>query len=126
VIAQASAGSTVDLMARLVYEQVGRQLGQTIVVEEPRRSRHDDRHGLCREIAARWLHDFGNSTSYAAVASTYARLPYDPVNDMTGIALLAHILFVVASSTKYKTPRRSDRCSRILRSGHEPRTGRLR
>src|SRR5437764_8535139 len=33
VIAPASAGSTSDIMARIVFEQVGRQLGQTVVVE---------------------------------------------------------------------------------------------
>src|ERR1700736_5093253 len=33
VISPASAGSTSDIMARVVFEQVGQQLGQTVVVE---------------------------------------------------------------------------------------------
>ena len=44
-----------------------------------------------------------NSTSYVVVASTYAKLPYDPYRDMIGIALLAHLPFVVITSPKYKT-----------------------
>lgn len=103
VIAPASPGSTVDVMARLVFEQVGRQLGQTVVVE--------NRDGAGTTIGMAYVAKsppdgytiLVNSTSYAAVASTYVQLPYDPRNDMTGIALLAHIPFVVASSPKYKT-----------------------
>ena len=103
VIAPASPGSTVDVMARLVYEQVGRQLGQTVVVE--------NRDGAGTTIGMAYVAKsppdgytiLVNSTSYAAVASTYAHLPYDPRDDMTGIALLAHIPFVVAASPKYKT-----------------------
>jgi tripartite-type tricarboxylate transporter receptor subunit TctC len=44
-----------------------------------------------------------NSTSYVVVASTYAKLPYDPYADMIGVALLAQFPVVVASSLKYKT-----------------------
>jgi len=33
VISPASAGSASDIMARIVFEQVGQQLGQTVVVE---------------------------------------------------------------------------------------------
>jgi tripartite-type tricarboxylate transporter receptor subunit TctC len=103
VIAPATAGSTVDVMARLIYEQVGRQLGQTVVVE--------NRDGAGTTIGMAYVAKspadgytiLVNSTSYAVVASTYAHLPYDPREDMTGIALLAHIPFVVASSPKYKT-----------------------
>jgi tripartite-type tricarboxylate transporter receptor subunit TctC len=103
VIAPASAGSTVDVMARLIYEQVGRQLGQSVVVE--------NRDGAGTTIGMAFVAKsppdgytiLVNSTSYAVVASTYAQLPYDPRNDMTGIALLAHIPFVVAASPKYKT-----------------------
>ena len=44
-----------------------------------------------------------NSTSYVVVASTYAKLPYDPYNDMIGIALLAHLPFTITTTKKYKT-----------------------
>src|SRR5579883_1974142 len=33
VIAPTTPGSTADLMARIVFEQVGRQVGQTVIVE---------------------------------------------------------------------------------------------
>src|SRR5262245_32270757 len=33
VVSPASAGSTSDIMARIVFEQVGKQVGQNVVVE---------------------------------------------------------------------------------------------
>jgi tripartite-type tricarboxylate transporter receptor subunit TctC len=103
VIAPASAGSTVDVMARLVYEQVGRQLGQSVVIENRGGAGTTTGMAVVAKSAPDGYTLLVNSTSYAVVASTYAKLPYDPVDDMTGIALLARIPFVVASSLKYKT-----------------------
>jgi tripartite-type tricarboxylate transporter receptor subunit TctC len=103
VVAPASAGSTVDVMARLIYEQVGRQLGQSVVIENRGGAGTTTGMAYVAKSAPDGYTILVNSTSYAVVASTYARLPYDPREDMTGIALLAHIPFVVATSTKYKT-----------------------
>jgi tripartite-type tricarboxylate transporter receptor subunit TctC len=103
VVAPASAGSTVDVMARLIYEQVGRQLGQSVVIENRGGAGTTTGMAYVAKSAPDGYTILVNSISYAVVASTYARLPYDPREDMTGIALLAHIPFVVATSTKYKT-----------------------
>ena len=103
VIAPAAPGTTADLMARIVFEQVGRQLGQTVVVE----NRGGAGSTIGTNIAAKSLPDgytiLVNSTSYVVVASTYARLPYNPYKDMIGVALLARFPVVVVSSLKYKT-----------------------
>jgi Tripartite tricarboxylate transporter family receptor len=97
VIAPATAGSTVDVMARIVYEQVGRQLGQSIVVENRGGAGTTTGMSAVAHAAPDGYTIPVNSTSYVVVASTYAKLPYDPHDDMTGIALLAHIPFVVGS-----------------------------
>ena len=97
VIAPATAGSTVDVMARIVYEQVGRQLGQSIVVENRGGAGTTTGMSAVAHAAPDGYTILVNSTSYVVVASTYAKLPYDPHDDMTGIALLAHIPFVVGS-----------------------------
>jgi tripartite-type tricarboxylate transporter receptor subunit TctC len=103
VIAPTTAGSTADLMARIVFEQVGRQLEQTVIVE----NRGGAGTIVGMNAVAKAPPDgytlLVNSTSYVVVASTYAHLPYDPLTDMTGIALLARFPVVVASSLKYKT-----------------------
>ena len=103
VISPASAGSTSDLMARLVFEQVGKQLGQTVVVENRGGAGTTTGMAAVAKSAPDGYTILVNSTSYVVVASTYAKLPYDPYDDMTGIALLAHFPFVVATSLKWKT-----------------------
>src|SRR2546423_4733228 len=103
VIAPASAGSTSDIMARIVFEQVGRQLGQTVVVENRGGAGTTTGMAAVAKSAPDGYTILVNSTSYVVVASTYAKLPYDPFDDMAGIALLAHFPFVVATSRNYKT-----------------------
>lgn len=103
VIAATTPGSTADLMARVVFQKVGQQLGQTVIIE----NRPGAGTIVGMDAVAKSAPDgytiLVNSTSYAVVASTYAKLPYDPYNDMTGIALLAQFPVVVLSSLKYKT-----------------------
>ena len=101
VIVPASAGSTADIMARTVYEQVGRQLGQTIITENHGGGGTTTGMAMVAKSPPDGYTLLVNSTSYVVVASTYARLPYDPVSDMIGIALLAHLPFTITTTTKY-------------------------
>jgi tripartite-type tricarboxylate transporter receptor subunit TctC len=103
VISPASAGSTSDIMARVVFEQVGKQVGQTVVVENRGGAGTTTGMAAVAKSAPDGYTILVNSTSFVVVASTYAKLPYDPYEDMMGIALLAHFPFVVATSQKYKT-----------------------
>ena len=103
VISPASAGSASDIMARIVFEQVGRQLGQTVVVENRGGAGTTTGMAAVAKSSPDGYTILVNSTSYVVVASTYAKLPYDPYDDMVGIALLAHFPFVVATAQKYKT-----------------------
>lgn len=103
VVVPATAGSTSDIMSRTVYEQVGRQIGQTVITEN--RGGGGTTIGMA-QVAKSEPDGYTllvNSTSYVVVASTYAKLPYDPINDMIGIALLANLPLLVTTSTKFKT-----------------------
>src|SRR5256885_11447576 len=91
-------------MARIVFEQVGRQLGQTVVVENRGGAGTTTGMAAVAKSAADGYTILVNSTSYVVVASTYAKLPYDPYDDMAGLALPAHFSFLGATSPKYKTP----------------------
>ena len=102
VISPASAGSTSDIMARIVFEQVGQQLGQTVVVENHGGAGTTTGMAAVAKSPPDGYTILVNSTSYVVVASTYAKLPYNPYEDMVGIALLAHFPFVVATSRTYK------------------------
>lgn len=103
VVVPASAGSTSDIIARAVFEQVGRQVGQSVVTE----NRGGGGTTIGMAAVAKAPPDgytlLVNSTSYVVVSSTYAKLSFDPETEMTGIALIAHLPFAVAVATKYKT-----------------------
>lgn len=103
VIVSTTPGSTADLMARIVFEQVGRQLAQTVVVENRGGAGTIIGMNAVAKSAPDGYTILVNSVSYVVVASTYAQLPYDPYKDMIGIALLARFPVVVVSSLKYKT-----------------------
>ena len=102
IISPASAGSTSDIMARIVFEHVGQQLGQTVVVENHGGAGTTTGMAAVAKSPPDGYTILVNSTSYVVVASTYAKLPYNPYEDMVGIALLAHFPFVVATSRTYK------------------------
>lgn len=103
VVSPATAGSTSDVMARLVFEQVGRQIGQTVVVENRGGAGSTTGMAMVAKAPPDGYSILVNSTSYVVVASTYAKLPYDPYHDMTGLALLAHFPMAVATSPKFKS-----------------------
>jgi tripartite-type tricarboxylate transporter receptor subunit TctC len=97
------AGSATDLIARTVFEQVGKQIGQTVVVE----NRGGAGTTLGAAMVAKAEPDgytlLVNSTSHVVVASTYTHVPYSVENDFAAISTLADSPFVVAAATKYKT-----------------------
>jgi tripartite-type tricarboxylate transporter receptor subunit TctC len=103
IIVPFSAGSATDILARMVFEEVGSRIGQTFVVE--------NRGGAGTTIGSAMVAKADpdgymllvNSTSHVVVASTYAHLPYSVADDFAGISGLADIPFVIATSTKYNT-----------------------
>jgi tripartite-type tricarboxylate transporter receptor subunit TctC len=103
IVVPFSAGSATDIVARLVFEQVGSRIGQTFVVE----NRGGGGTTIGSAMVAKAEPDgytlLVNSTSHVVVASTYAHLPYSVANDFIGISDLADIPFVIATSTKYNT-----------------------
>jgi tripartite-type tricarboxylate transporter receptor subunit TctC len=108
------AGSATDLVARTVLEQVGKQIGQTIVVE----NRGGAGTTLGAAMVAKAEPDgytiLVNSTSHVVVASTYSHAPYNVENDFAPISTLADSPFVVAAATKYKT------LNELIEAGKKP------
>jgi tripartite-type tricarboxylate transporter receptor subunit TctC len=102
VIVPFTAGSSTDIAARTVFDQVSRQLGQTFVVE----NKGGAGTSLGSYLAAKADPDgytiLINSTSQVVVASTYAKLPYSVTDDFAPIGALADIPFLVGTSTKFK------------------------
>jgi tripartite-type tricarboxylate transporter receptor subunit TctC len=103
VIVPFNAGSATDITGRIVFEQVGKQIGQNFVFE----NRGGAGTTLGSAMAAKADPDgytlLVNSTSQVVVASTYAKLPYSVADDFAPISALADIPFVVATTVNYKS-----------------------
>ena len=103
VIVPFSAGSATDVAGRIVFEQVGRQLGQGFVFENRGGAGTTLGAGMAAKADPDGYTLLVNSTSQVVVASTYAKLPYSVTDDFIGISGLADIPFVVATTPTYKT-----------------------
>ena len=100
-----SAGSAVDVVPRIVLEQVSKQLKQTIVVE--------NKPGASGTIGARVVVTaepdgytiLAHSSALVIAASTVPNLPYDPIKDLKPVAALGNLpnVLVVSPSTNIKT-----------------------
>jgi tripartite-type tricarboxylate transporter receptor subunit TctC len=104
-IVAAGAGGTIDIIPRIVFEQLSTQLGQPIVVE--------NRAGAGGTIAAQFVANsepdgytvLVNSAAHTIAPSLYANLKYDPVRDFAGIVPLGILpqVMVVAPSEGFRT-----------------------
>jgi tripartite-type tricarboxylate transporter receptor subunit TctC len=89
ILVGAPAGGTTDTMARAIAQELGTQLGRTVVVE----NRAGAGGNLAAEAVAKALPD-GNTllmsfTSHAINASLYPSLPFDPVKDFTPLTMVS-------------------------------------
>jgi len=104
VIVPLGAGSASDILARVVMEQVGRQVGQSAVVE----NRPGAGGAIGANMVAKAPPDGHTILVYGALASAHAlheKLPYDSVNDLIPVASLGQQILVIISSPGkgYKT-----------------------
>lgn len=89
------AGSATDQLARVLGERVATLAGRPIVIDN-----RPGANGLLGTTAAAKAtdgHSFlvATSTTHAANASLYRRLPYDPIRDFAPVSRLAEIPFVM-------------------------------
>jgi tripartite-type tricarboxylate transporter receptor subunit TctC len=92
-------GSATDIVARAVFEPLSRELGQSIIVE--------DRPGAGGMIGAGMVANTGHSDGYLLLVSSsshtiipalYSKVPYDTVQDFTGVIPLGSLPNVLVVS----------------------------
>jgi tripartite-type tricarboxylate transporter receptor subunit TctC len=103
VIVPVPAGVTSDIVARVVFEQVGKQVGQTFVIE----NRPGAGGSIGGNTVAKAAPD-GYTVlvwgSIAAANALYTKLPYDTLSDFTPVAVFGQTpLVVVTGAGHYKT-----------------------
>lgn len=94
-------GGGADLMARLIAPALGRELGQTVVVE--------NRPGAGGQIGASYVAKAApdgytlmvDASSYAVNPSLYPRLPYDPAKAFRAIGVLARYPNVLVANPSF-------------------------
>lgn len=89
ILVGAPAGGSTDTLARALAQEMGRQLGRTVVVE----NRPGAGGNIAADAVAKAAPD-GNTllmsfTSHAINAALYPSLPFDPVKDFTPLTLVA-------------------------------------
>jgi tripartite-type tricarboxylate transporter receptor subunit TctC len=90
------AGSATDQLARVLAEHVGKQAGQAIVVEnKPGANGTLGTSSAAKAAADGYSFLIATSTTHAANASLYRKLPYDPIKDFTPVSRLAEIPFIM-------------------------------
>ncbi len=89
IVGFAPGGST-DIVARVVAQKLGQQLGQTIVVEN--RAGAGGTIGAdatAKAAADGYTLTLGTTSTHAIAPGAYSKLPYNPVSDFTPISLVA-------------------------------------
>ncbi len=92
-------GGPIDFVARVLSEQLGRELGQQVVVE----NRAGANAGIAAEFVAKAAPDgqtlFLTSTGAIAISpALYEKLSYDPVRDLTPVSLVVNTDEVLVAS----------------------------
>ena len=97
-----AACAATDIVARQVLEQVSKQLGQPIIIDNK-----PGAGGTIGSSAVAHAEPDGytilvHSNSYAVTPATYKNLNYDPVRDMVGVIPLASVPMVLVASPAKK------------------------
>ena len=100
-----SAGSTIDIIGRIVLDPVSRQLGQTIVIE--------NRGGAGGSIGAAQVAKADpdgytlliNAAAHSGAPAAYPNLPYDAAKDFSGVACFGSVpnVLLIAPEKGIKT-----------------------
>jgi tripartite-type tricarboxylate transporter receptor subunit TctC len=105
VVVALTAGSAIDIVSRLVFEQVSKQIGQTIVIENRSGASQTLAAGLVAKAEPDGYTILAAGSALAVVPSTMANLPIDVQRDLTAVGLLANVplVMIVNPDKGYRT-----------------------
>jgi tripartite-type tricarboxylate transporter receptor subunit TctC len=105
IIVPFSAGSTSDVIARLIAQPLSAALGQSIIVENRGGAGGSIGSALVAQAAPDGHTLLFNASAHGAAAAVYPKLPYHPARDFAGIAVVGTVpnVTVTAPSKGFKT-----------------------
>src|SRR5499425_3824646 len=95
VIVPLTAGSAIDIVARLVFEQVAKQIGQTVVIENRPGASQTLGAGAVAKADPDGYTILVAGSALAVVPSTMTNLPFNVQTDLTAVASLANVPLVM-------------------------------
>ena len=100
-----AAGANTDVVARIVLEQVSKQLGQPIIIENKPGAGTTIGTSVVAHAEPDGYTILVNSNSLTVTPATYKKLPYDPAKDLSGVIPLGSVpmVLVVAPSKGVRT-----------------------
>lgn len=100
-----AAGSTVDIIGRVVLDPLSQQLGQTIVVENRGGAGGTIGSGVVAKADPDGYTLLINASAHSAAPAVYPTLGYDPAGDFAGVAVFGVVpnVLLVAPSKGIKT-----------------------
>lgn len=101
-----SAGGTTDILARIVGQALGQELGETIIIEnKPGAGGNIGAQQAARAKADGYTLFMGTVGTHAINQALYKKLPYDPAKDFAPLSRVANVpnLLVAHPSRPYKT-----------------------
>src|SRR5882672_10976786 len=105
VVVPLTAGSATDAVARVVFEQVGRQIGQTIIIENRVGAAQTIGAGVVAKAEGDGYTVLVNSSSHTVFPSSFTSLPFSVTRDFSAVTPLANIptVMVIAPSKGFKS-----------------------
>jgi tripartite-type tricarboxylate transporter receptor subunit TctC len=101
IIVPSTAGGGTDIIARLIGDQLSKQLGQAFVIENrPGAGLIAGTVAGAKAAPDGYTLLMGLNGSMAVNPSLFASLPYDPIRDFTPVAMLADYPFLVVASNE--------------------------
>ena len=99
-----SPGSAADIIPRVILDQVSKQIGQTIVIENRVGAGGTIGTAAVARADADGYTLLITSSAYTITPSTYAKLPYDPTRSLSAVIPLANLPNVlVVAPAKFKS-----------------------
>jgi len=100
-----SAGSTVDILGRVVLDQISRSLGQTIIVENRGGAGGSIGSGQVAKSDPDGYTLLINAAAHSAAPAAFPNITYDPAKDFAGVAMFGVVpnVFSVAPNSGVKT-----------------------
>lgn len=105
VVVPFAAGSTTDIIARSIADKMGQSLGQQLVIDNRGGASGTIGQAIVAQAAPDGYTIMIHSSSHTVSPSTFAKLPFDTVNDFAGITPIATTpnVLVIAPSKNIKT-----------------------